>query len=89
MRIFERSLRNLLKDLTKIFARILEDPQGFDQDLAKILSEIQTRSLLGSFKILEDSMRMFERSFKESFEGSCKDPWYGPHRIFARILQDP
>ena len=89
MRIFERSLRNLLKDLTKIFARILEDPQGFDQDLAKILSEIQTRSLLGSFKILEDSMRIFERFFKESFEGSYKDPWYGPHRIFARILQDP
>ena len=77
MRIFERSLRNLLKDLTKIFARIL------DQDLAKILSGIQTRSLL------EDSMRIFERSVKESFEGSCKDPWYGPHRIFARILQDP
>ena len=74
MRIFERSLRNLLKDLTKIFARILED-QGFDQDLAKILGKIQTRSLLGSFKILEDSMRIFERSFKESFEGSCKDPW--------------
>ena len=40
MRIFERSLRNLLKDLTKIFARILEDPQGFDQDLAKIFARI-------------------------------------------------
>ena len=62
MRIFERSLRNLLKDLTKIFLKILQDLQGFDQDLAKILGKIQTGPLLGSFKILEDSMRIFESS---------------------------
>ena len=45
MRIFERSLRNLLKDLAKIFAKILQDLQGFDQDLAKILGKILTGSL--------------------------------------------
>jgi len=53
---------NLLKDLTKIFFKILQDLQGFDQDLAKILGKISTGSLLGSFKILEDSMRIFESS---------------------------
>ena len=58
MRIFERSLKNPLKDLAKIFARILQDLQGFDQDLAKILRKILTRSLLGSSKILKDSMRI-------------------------------
>ena len=57
-RIFERSLRDLLKDLAKIFAKILQDLQGFDQDLAKILGKILTGSLLGSFKILENSMRI-------------------------------
>ena len=46
MIIFERSLRNLLKDLSKIFVRILQDLQGFDQDLAKILGKILTGSLL-------------------------------------------
>ena len=71
MRIFERSLRNLLKDLTKIFARILEDPQGFDQDLAKILSEIQTRSLLGSFKILKDLIKILQRSLVRSKQDLC------------------
>ena len=60
MRIFERSLRNLFKDLAKIFAKILQDLQGFYQDLAKILGEILTGSLLGSFKIHEDSIRIFE-----------------------------
>ena len=64
MRIFERSLSNLLKDLAKIFARILQDLSGFDQDLAKILGKILTGCLLGSFKILEDSMRIFERSLR-------------------------
>ena len=57
MTIFERSLRNLLKDFTKIFARILQDLQGFDQDLAKILGKILTGSLLGSFKILKVPMK--------------------------------
>ena len=61
MRNFERSLKNLLKHLTNIFAKILQDPQGFDQDLAKIPGKIQTGSLLGSFKILEDSIRIFEK----------------------------
>jgi len=70
MRIFERSLKNLLKDLTKIFAKILQDLQGFDQDLAKILGKIPTRSLLGSFKILKDFMRIFERSFNIFAESS-------------------
>jgi len=64
MRIFERSLKNLLKDLAKIFSRIFQDLQGFGQHLAKILGKIPTRSLLGSFKILKDFMRIFERSFK-------------------------
>jgi len=64
MRIFERSLKNLLKDLAKIFAKILQDLQAFGQDLAKILGKIPTRSLLGSFKILKDFTRIFERSFE-------------------------
>jgi len=54
VKIFQRSLKNLFKDLAKIFARILQDLQGFDQDLAKILGKILTGSLLGSFKILEE-----------------------------------
>jgi len=62
--MFERYLKILLKDLTKIFAKILQDLQGFGQDLAKIHGKIPTRSLLGSFKILKDFMRIFERSFK-------------------------
>ena len=36
MKIFQRSLNSLLKSLAKIFARIFQDLQGFDQDLAKI-----------------------------------------------------
>jgi len=46
MRIFERSLRNLLKDLKKIFAKVCQDLQGFDQDLAKILGKILTGPLI-------------------------------------------
>ena len=80
MRTFERSLRNLLKDLTKIFAKILQDLQGFDQDLAKILGKIYTGSLLGSFKILEDSMRIFEKSLRNLLKDLTK--------ISAIILQD-
>ena len=64
MRIFERSLRNLFKDLAKIFVKILKDLRGFYQDLAKTLGKILTGSLLGSFKILEDSLRIFERSLR-------------------------
>ena len=79
MRIFERSLRNLLKDLAKIFAKILQDLQGFDQDLAKILGKILTVSLLGSFKIFEDSMRIFERSLRNLLKDLTK--------IFVKILQ--
>jgi len=82
-----------LKDLTKIFAKILQDLQGFHQDLAKILGKILaltldsekprgyepikyvcmyvckilTGSLLGSFKILEDPMRIFESSSRNFF----------------------
>ena len=37
MKIFQRSLRNLFKDPAKIFAKILQDLQGFYQDLARIL----------------------------------------------------
>ena len=44
MKIFQRSLKNLLKDLAKIFAR-LQDLQGFDQDLAKILGKILKQDL--------------------------------------------
>jgi len=64
MRIFQRSLKNLLKDLAKIFAKILQDLQGFDQDLAKIIGEILTGSLLVSFKILKDLMRIFKSSLR-------------------------
>ena len=53
MKIFERSLRNLLKDLAKIFLWTLEDLQGFDQDLAKILGKILTGSFLGSLRSLK------------------------------------
>ena len=62
MKIFERSLRNLFKDPAKIFAKILQDLQGFNQDLAKILGKIPKVSLWGSFKILKDFMRIFQRS---------------------------
>ena len=71
MKIFQRSLRNLLKDPAKIFAKILQDLQGFYQDLARILGKIPQGSLLGSFKILEDLSKIF----KVSFQGSCKDLW--------------
>ena len=80
MKIFQRSLRNLFKDPAKIFAKILQDLQGFYQDLARILGKIPQGSLLGSFKILEDSMRIFQRSLRYLF----KDP----ARIFGKILQD-
>ena len=80
MKIFQRSLRNLCKDLSKIFAKIFQDLQGFYQDLARILSKIPKGSLLGSFKILEDSIRIFERSLRNLFKDIAK--------IFAKILQD-
>jgi len=64
VKIFQRSLKNLLKDLAKIFAKILQDLQGFDQDLAKIIGEILTGSLLVSFKILKDLMRIFKSSLR-------------------------
>ena len=64
MKIFQRPSRNLLKDPAKIFAKILQDLQGFYQDLARILGKISQGSLLGSFKILEDSMRIFQRSLR-------------------------
>jgi len=64
VKIFQRSLKNLLKDLAKIFAKILQDLQGFDQDLAKIIGKILTGSLLVSFKILKDLMRIFESSLR-------------------------
>ena len=82
MRIFERSFTNLLKDLAKIFTKIRQDVQGFDRDLAKILGKILTGSLLhvGSFKILEDSIRIFERSLKNLLKDLTK--------IFVKILQD-
>ena len=80
IRIFERSLRNLFKDFAKIFAKILQDLQGSYQDLAKILDKIPKGSLLGSFKILKDYMRIFERSLRNL----CKDL----AKIFVKILQD-
>ena len=80
IRIFERSLRNLFKDFAKIFAKILQDLQGSYQDLAKILGKIPKGSLLGSFKILKDYMRIFERSLGNL----CKDL----AKIFVKILQD-
>ena len=49
-------------DLAKFFAKILYNLQGFDQDLAKILGKIIKGSLLRCFKILEDFMRIFEKS---------------------------
>jgi len=72
MRIFERSLRNLLKDLIEIFAKILQDLQGFDQDLAKILGKVPAGSLLGSFKILEDLMRFFDGSLRNFLKDLAK-----------------
>ena len=80
MKIFQRSLRNICKDLSKIFAKILQDLQGFYQDLARILGKIPKGSLVRSFKILEDSIRIFERSLRNL----CKDF----AKIFAKILQD-
>ena len=72
MRIFERSLRNLLKDLIEIFAKIPQDLQGFDQDLAKILGKVPAGSLLGSFKILEDLMRFFDGSLRNFLKDLAK-----------------
>ena len=80
VKILQRSLRNLLKDLATIFSKIFQDLQGFDQDLAKIFGKILTGSLLGSFKIPEDSMRVFERSLRNLLKDLTK--------IFAQILQD-
>ncbi len=80
MKIFQRSLRNLFKDPAKIFAKILQDLQGFYQDLARILGKIPQGSLLGSFKILEDSMRIFQRSLWNLLKNLAK--------ILAKILQD-
>jgi len=51
---------------------ILQDLQGFDEHPARVFGKITTASLLGSFKILEDSMRIFERSLRKFFVGSCK-----------------
>ena len=79
MKIFQRSLRNLSKDPAKIFSKILQDLQGFYQDLARILGKIPQGSLLGSFKILEDSMRIYQKSLRNLF----KDPV----KIFGKILQ--
>ena len=78
MKIFQRSLRNLFKDPAKIFAKILQDLQGFYQDLARIFGKIPQGSLLGSFKILGDFMRIFQRSLRNLF----KDP----AKIFGKIL---
>jgi len=61
-----------LKDLTKIFAKILQDLQGFDHENAKILGKILTGSLLGSFKILEDSMKIFESSLRNFLKDLAK-----------------
>ena len=80
MRIFQRSLSNLFKDLAKVFAEILQDLQGFYQDLTRILGKIPKGSLLGSFKILEDYMRIFQRSLSNLFKDLAK--------VFAEILQD-
>ena len=81
MRIFESSLRNFFERSCKVFfSKILQNIQGLDQDLAKILGKIHTGPLLGSLKILEDSMRIFESSLRNCFEGSCK--------VFFKVLQD-
>ena len=80
MKIFQRSLRNICKDLSKIFVKILQDLQGFYQDLARILGKIPKGSLVRSFKILEDFIRIFERSLRHLFKDFAK--------IFAKILQD-
>ena len=79
MRIFERSQRNLCKDLAKIFPKILQDLQGLYQDLTRILGKVPKGSLLGSFKILEDHMRIFQRSLRNLFKDIAK--------IFAKILR--
>ena len=78
MKIFQRSLRNLFKDPAKIFAKILQDLQGFYQDLARMLGKISQGSLLGSFKILEDSMRIFQRSLRNLFKV--------PAKIFGKMI---
>ena len=80
MKIFQRSLRNICKDLSKIFVKTLQDLQGFYQDLARILGKIPKGSLVRSFKILEDFIRIFERSLRHLFKDFAK--------IFAKILQD-
>ena len=80
VKIFQKSLRNICKDLSKIFVKILQDLQGFYQDLARILGKIPKGSLVRSFKILEDSIRIFERSLRNLFKDFAK--------IFAKILQD-
>ena len=80
MRIFQRSLKYLFKDPARIFGKILQNLQGFNQDLAKICGKIPKRSLWGSFKILKDFMRIFERSLWNLLNNLAK--------IFAKILQD-
>ena len=69
-----------MKDLAKIFARIIEDLQRFNHHLVKMLGKILTGALVGSFKIPEDSMRIFERSLRNVLKDLAK--------IFASILQD-
>ena len=87
MKIFQRSLRNICKDLSKIFAKIRQDLQGFYQDQARILGKIPKGSLVRSFKILEDSKRIFDyiKILQESLVRSQKDLCWDPSRSLRII----
>ena len=79
-RIWPRSSKDptkiLIKILAKIFARILQDPQGLNKDLSKILKE----SFQGSFKDLsqdpqgfgQDLTRILVKIFARSVQGSLE-----------------
>ena len=82
LRIWLESYNDPSQDLCKIFSKILQDPQGFKEDLLKTfkesfkgyLSRVLLRSLLRYFRI---------RS------GSYKDPSQNLCKIYSTILQDP
>ena len=64
MRILQGSCKELFKDLSKIFVRILKDPdQGSYKVLKKILEGSYIRSLSGSLRILKDMMRILQGSW--------------------------
>ena len=82
LRIWLESYNDPSQDLCKIFSKILQDPQGFKEDLLKTfkesfkghLSRVLLRSSLRSFRIQSES-------YKDPSQDLCK--------IYSTILQDP